>query len=168
MTKTAAPAAVPEDGMEVVGRTFAAALQEGLSRVSPPWAAAGPRAPGLPGLPGQPGRRTPLPASHAALLRDHREEILARLADALPATLAAAGHPDGRQTTAVLVDWARTLLAVAAAGAHQAGRAPRLSSLQLELTVATLLLECAFRALPEVPARDRALQTLGRALRGGR
>ncbi|MFQ6146331.1 hypothetical protein ACLMNJ_25200 [Streptomyces seoulensis] len=165
MTKTAAPAAVPEDVMEVVGRTFAAALQEGLSRVSPPWAAAGPRAPGLPG---QPRRRKSLPAAHAALLRDHREEILARLAEALPATLAAAGRPDGRQTTAVLVDWARTLLAVAAAGAHQAGGAPRLSSLQLELTVATLLLECAFRALPEVPARDRALQTLGRALRGGR
>ncbi|MFI1565916.1 hypothetical protein ACH4ZX_23170 [Streptomyces sp. NPDC020490] len=159
MTKTAS--VVPDfgDSMEVVGRTFVAALQEGLSRVAPPWTA--PR-------PGVRGERPPAQAAYRILLRDHREAVLARLADALPAVLHAAGHPaGGRRTTAFLVDWARTRLTAAVTGPRPGVPEPALPSLHLELTVATLLLECASRVLPDVPSRALALEALGHALRTG-
>lgn len=158
MTKTVS--LVPDfgDTMEVVGRTFAAALQEGLSRVEPPWTA--PR-------PGARGERPPARAAYRILLRDHREAVLARLADALPAVLHAAGHPDGRQMTAPLVDWARTRLTAAVTGPRPGTPEPALPSLHLELAVATLLLECTSRVLPDVPSRDLALEAIGHTLRTG-
>ncbi|MCZ0985394.1 hypothetical protein O1M54_06380 [Streptomyces diastatochromogenes] len=94
------------------------------------------------------GGRPPARAAYRILLRDHREAVLARLADALPVVLHAAGHPDGRQMTAPLVDWARTWLTAAVTGPRPGIPEPALPSLHLELTVATLLLECTSASCP--------------------
>ncbi len=65
----------------------------------------------------------------------------------LPAVLQTAGAPDGRQMTAALVDWAHARLTVACTGPRPGTAAHALPGLHLELTVATLLLECASRVL---------------------
>ncbi|MEU8698970.1 hypothetical protein AB0C61_15075 [Streptomyces sp. NPDC048680] len=154
-----APPMVFDGAAELVGRTFATALQEGLGRVSPPWMTAA--APGGPVRPGGP------PAPSAVLLRDHREEILTRLAGALPAAMRAAGQMDAERAIPALLAWARArLFAATAAGLPRPGaRNAPLPFPRLELTVATLLLESAAGVLPDLPARDRALRDLGHAVR---
>ncbi|MEU8709909.1 hypothetical protein [Streptomyces sp. NPDC048565] len=172
--RTAPPTAL-DGAAELVGRTFATALQEGLGRVSPPWASTA-------AAPGGPARRVRPPAPSAVLLRDHREQILTRLAGALPAAMRAAGRTDAEDLTPALVGWARARLA--AAMAATAATAPAATAAtaadpqrpgggggvpfpfpRLELTVATLLLESAAGVLPDLPARDRALRALGHAVR---
>ncbi|MFE2102032.1 hypothetical protein [Streptomyces sp. NPDC059468] len=81
--------------------------------------------------------------------------------------LQTAGAPDGRQMTAALVDWAHARLTVACTGPRPGTAAHALPGLHLELTVATLLLECASRVLPDVASRALALEAVGRALRTG-
>lgn len=154
-----APPMAFEGAAELVGRTFVTALQEGLGRVSPPWATAA--------VPGGPVRRVRLPAPSAVLLRDHREEILARLAGELPAAMHAAGQVDTEHVIPALLAWARArLLAAMAAGPPRPGtRGDPLPFPRLELTVATLLLESAAGVLPDLPAADRALRALGHAVR---
>lgn len=153
-----APPMVFDGAAELVGRTFATALQEGLGRVSPPWMNA------VHGGPVRPGRP---PAPSAVLLRDHREEILTRLAGALPAAVRAAGQVDVERAIPALLAWARArLLAATAAGLPRSGaRNAPLPFPRLELAVATLLLESAAGVLPDLPARDRALRDLGHAVR---
>ncbi|MER6348478.1 hypothetical protein ACWC10_35840 [Streptomyces sp. NPDC001595] len=160
---TSAPVGAFEDTTALIGRAFAVALHEGLAAVAPSWASrgAGPRAP-----------RPAPPEPHVALLRVHREEILDDLADELPHALAATGHPDPDRACRTLLDWARTLFPqaqpvppFAPPGLNRASGGPAPAS-RMRLTVATLLLECAARRLPDVPARARALQALGRAARG--
>ncbi|NBM18396.1 hypothetical protein [Streptomyces sp. GC420] len=161
MRRVISPELGPEGTFEFAARTFAVALHEGLSRVTPPWAA--------PGQGAAWSSRPRPPAAHIALLRAHREEILTDLADALAAAPATAGHADARQPSGPLVDWARAVLAAAdghGTPSHLGGKAPLPPAPQLELTVATLLLECTVRRLPDVPARELALRALGRALRG--
>ncbi|MFB7084256.1 hypothetical protein [Streptomyces sp. NPDC056296] len=157
----AAPPMAFEGAAELVGRTFATALQEGLGRVSPPWATAA--------APGGPARSPRPPAPGAVLLRDHREEILTRLAGALPTALHAAGQEDAEHLTPALLAWARARLAAATATAADLPlprtRGVPLPVPRLELTVATLLLESAANVLPGLPARDRALRALGHAVR---
>ncbi|WP_299534104.1 hypothetical protein [uncultured Streptomyces sp.] len=142
-----------------MGRTFAAALQEGLGRVSPPWATTSSGGTLRRGLPQAPS---------AVLLRDHREEILTRLAAALPTAMRAAGHVDGDHVIPALLAWSRArMLAATAAGLSRPD--PRdvvpLPFPLLKLTVATLLLESAAGVLPDLPARDLALRALGHAVR---
>ncbi|TFE37078.1 hypothetical protein E3E14_30135 [Streptomyces sp. ICN441] len=155
-----APVGALEDTTALIGRAFAVALHEGLSAVAPTWATRGA------------GTREPRPAPpepHIVLLRVHREEILGDLAGELPTALAATGHPDVDRACRTLLDWALTLFPQpqpAPPGLNRPAGGPALPASRMRLTVATLLLECAARRLPDVPARALALQSLGRAARG--
>ncbi|WP_175410423.1 hypothetical protein [Streptomyces sp. TRM64462] len=134
-----------DDTLDLISRSFADALHEGLSRVTPPWSPRG----------------RPLPAP-AALLRDHREAILDDLSTTLPTVLEAAGHPDPHALAARLLTATRTRLeAVITPEARHPAPAPVTPELELALT--TLLIQSAARHLPDVPPRGEALRTLGRS-----
>lgn len=147
--------------MELIGHEFAVALREGLSRVAPRWTAGSPTA--------DPAPMRPPP--YAALLRDHREEILDDLAEEI---LATPGSAFGRRSVAPLIDWARAMLMAVDTRyvlGVDAARLPRNRrglvppAPHRELAAATLLMECASRRLPDIPERVQALQALGRTLR---
>ncbi|HLL37113.1 MAG TPA: hypothetical protein VK545_25225 [Streptomyces sp.] len=154
-----APVGAFEDSTELIRRAFVVALHEGLTTVAPPWATR---------EGGTAGPRPAPPEPHVALLGAHREVILADLAGELPHALAATGHPDAERARRALLDWARTLFPITQSAPPHRGHpsGPAVPASRMRLTVATLLLECAARRLPDVPARALALQTLGRAARG--